>query len=208
MTFSAEPMCDVRDVVTGEVRRLYPRTVALTIRRHAATGGDTVSREEKIQQARAMRADGATLREIGDHFGVAGSTVLRWTDEGCRQRELAASRAYKAGSRGECVDCGGPTNACRGPGKASQRCDSCRREFQRANAKWTKDTVVVAIQRFAAEHGRPPTATEWRRLGDYTPPTNAVLRVWGSWANAVEAAGFPRPRSGVYDCSRSQRAAA
>jgi hypothetical protein len=77
--------------------------------------------------------------------------------------------------------------------------------------KWTPDAIVLAIQRWARDHdGRPPTARDWdrpRRRHDVNKPgrLNAprsghpskwtVVKKFGSWNAAIEAAGFePRTR--------------
>lgn len=63
--------------------------------------------------------------------------------------------------------------------------------------RWTREEIIEAIQAHAREHGYPPVASEWA-LQDATRPTrDDAKRVFGSWADAVEAAGFPRPRRGV-----------
>jgi len=36
------------------------------------------AKAERIAEGRKMRADGMSLREVADHFGVAKSTVSRW----------------------------------------------------------------------------------------------------------------------------------
>jgi hypothetical protein len=61
---------------------------------------------------------------------------------------------------------------------------------------WSKDTIIAAIQRWATEHGAPPTANSWSKKQDGCPACSTVLKHFGSWANAIEAAGFPRPVRG------------
>lgn len=63
-------------------------------------------------------------------------------------------------------------------------------------SKWSQDGVVRAIQRWAAQHGAPPRGTDWMRAGQEWPSRGTVVHLFGSWASAVEAAGFPRPRPG------------
>lgn len=53
----------------------------------------------------------------------------------------------------------------------------------------TVDQILDAIRAFAAEHGRPPLAREWTGPGS----AQLVANRCGSWAQALEAAGFPRP---------------
>lgn len=77
------------------------------------------------------------------------------------------------------------------------RPDSPARRLPRR--RWSRDEMVEAIQRFAVEHGRVPTANAWhgqRRHPDY-PSESAVERGFGSWNAAIEAAGFePRGQGG------------
>jgi hypothetical protein len=80
---------------------------------------------ERRQRAADLRAQGLSLRQIGLEMGVTTTTVLRWLDPGYAERSRRLSRASKERNRGTCEDCGAPTNACRGPGKASRRCLRC-----------------------------------------------------------------------------------
>jgi len=57
--------------------------------------------------------------------------------------------------------------------------------------RWTAKLIVVALQRWTAEHGSPPTCLAWDRAGvsrDEFPSTNTVQRVFGSWRAALLAA--------------------
>lgn len=56
----------------------------------------------------------------------------------------------------------------------------------------TREEVIEAIQRFAVEHGRPPAISDFSGNRDY-PSYGAAARLFGSWADAVVAAGFDRP---------------
>lgn len=59
---------------------------------------------------------------------------------------------------------------------------------------WQPDEIIDAIRRWADDHdGEPPTAIDWRRKLDSYPVTSTVQRVFGSWADAIAAAGFERP---------------
>lgn len=60
---------------------------------------------------------------------------------------------------------------------------------------WTQQEILQAIRDFNAEHGRPPKSTEWQVPGDH-PNTRTVSRQFGSWKNAIEAAGFARSNRG------------
>lgn len=62
--------------------------------------------------------------------------------------------------------------------------------------KWTQERIIAAIQAWAAEHGEPPTVTQWREATDDHPAKNTVTVRFGSWAAGIEAAGFARPTRG------------
>lgn len=141
-----------------------------------------VTRDEKIMEARALRARGWSAPEIGRLLGVPESTVRNWWNGGT----CACGRPVDGSNR-----------------RGSERCVDCSRAKQAAERYWTHETVIDAIQRFAVENGRPPKATDWQRVNPEKgyPPS---ARVYGhgcpfpTWADAIEAAGFPRPRRGHY----------
>jgi hypothetical protein len=68
---------------------------------------------------------------------------------------------------------------------------------------WTGDRIVAAIQAWAQRTGQPPTSEEWRQplsapvntadglaRRSSRPTTARVIRVFGSWSESIEAAGF------------------
>lgn len=58
-------------------------------------------------------------------------------------------------------------------------------------AQWTRESVIAAIQQWAADHdGVPPKSTEWKLIGSGRPSTNAVISYFGRWSAAIEAAGL------------------
>lgn len=65
-----------------------------------------------------------------------------------------------------------------------------------ARRQWTRETIVEAIQKFAAEHGRPPKADEWVRSSLDNPTQSTVYLKFGNWGDAIVAAGFERPVRG------------
>jgi excisionase family DNA binding protein len=69
-------------------------------------------------------------------------------------------------------------------------------------ATWTRDSVLAAIRRWAAEWGEAPTCSEWggkppratayRCAGPrYWPSVPTVARLFGTWRAAIVAAGVP-----------------
>lgn len=71
-----------------------------------------------------------------------------------------------------------------------------RSEHEGRRRAWDRDDILDAIRRWDAEYGHPPTSTEWMRRVDGYPTTTTVASRFGSWANAIEQAGFPRPTRG------------
>ena len=62
---------------------------------------------------------------------------------------------------------------------------------------WTRERALDAIRQWTAAHGRPPTYEQWRRAGPERPVTRTVERLFGSWSDAIRAAGYaPAPRGG------------
>jgi hypothetical protein len=75
-------------------------------------------------------------------------------------------------------------------------CSTCIHFEQR---RWHPEVIIEAIRRFAAEHGRPPLSSECLppiREWDGYPSAQTVQAAFGTWAAAIEAAGFPRPYVG------------
>ncbi|HEY4827793.1 MAG TPA: helix-turn-helix domain-containing protein [Solirubrobacteraceae bacterium] len=97
---------------------------------------DTVG--ERIQTAWRMRAQGHTIRAIGEQLGVSTSTVHNY---------------LKAGS---CPQCGGPVASPR-----AHRCLACTASEPTLPRAWTRDGVREAIRAWTAEHGRAPSYHEW-----------------------------------------------
>ncbi|HKI91412.1 MAG TPA: hypothetical protein VJ986_03850 [Gaiellaceae bacterium] len=65
----------------------------------------------------------------------------------------------------------------------------------RTGFRWTPETVIYAITLWYRQHSRPPYTSEWDQAGENHPSRQTVARVFGSWNEAMAAAGFkPRPR--------------
>lgn len=107
---------------------------------------DTVA--ERIQIAWRMRADGHTIRAIGEQLGVSVSTVHNY---------LGA---------GSCPQCGGPVASPR-----AERCLSCTAPEPTVQRTWTREAVREAIREWTGEHGRAPSYHEWT-------PSRSFPGVW------------------------------
>lgn len=59
---------------------------------------------------------------------------------------------------------------------------------------WTADEVLDAIRAWAAEHGRPPTKTEWECPPRGYPSSPTVRRRFGTFRAGLQAAGYESPK--------------
>jgi ribosomal protein L40E len=158
-------------------------------------------REDRFALAAQVLAlrdeEGLTHKEIASRLGISPkkSSNLATDPDGSKLRE----RHLRAG--GVCVDCGARTSA------AGERCLKCERIRVTEDKKWTRESVIDAIQRFAVIHGRPPIADEWIKSDQVNgyPARTTVYKsrgrkspygIFPKWADAIEAAGFDRPTTG------------
>lgn len=83
---------------------------------------------DPITEAHRLRAQGLTMREIGERLGRQRSTVAAWINDpdGSKQRE----RHKRYG--GTCERCGARTTGCNGRAKAPKLCAECTRQSKRA----------------------------------------------------------------------------
>ena len=63
----------------------------------------------------------------------------------------------------------------------------------REGFRWTRESIVYAIELWHRKHLRIPTTDEWDAAGPDHPSRVTVIRRFGSWNAAMAAAGF-RPR--------------
>lgn len=166
--------------------------------------GPTAERLALARRVATMRAGGMFHRDVAETLGISRSYAAELASDPDGSR----ARARKDSYRGACIDCGRPTSGSNGTTGAPERCAACRKAYERSLKFWTRERVIDAIQRFAAEHGRPPKATEWNIAHSdddypasssvYVTPTNPTSP-FASWADAIEAAGFPRPAVGKHE---------
>ncbi|MDX6644746.1 MAG: Homing endonuclease associated repeat [Miltoncostaeaceae bacterium] len=145
-------------------------------------------RVELAARACALRARGLRLAEVADHLGVSPT----YASDLVRDPDGALARARKRRNGGSCGDCGGVTDGSNGRAKAPGRCAACARRHRLENALWSRDRVILALLTFADERGRAPNASEAGRACGL-PSHGVVMRRFGSWRAALEAAGLPPP---------------
>lgn len=88
-------------------------------------------------------------------------------------RNRESSRAAKRRRTGVCKTCGATT---RYHGRGRDVSDLCHPCASAARRVWTRETIIAAVQQWAAEHGRPPAAADWVRGGRDHPPISSVYR--------------------------------
>ena len=120
--------------------------------------------------------------EIGELLGVSPDTARRYV------------HAH------ECDACGEPILAAGVP--RCRRCANTRRS--RWGEPFTEREIIDAIHTWQRLEGRPPAQADWRPSDHGAPrwehecprwpPATQVIRRFGSWNAALQAAGFDRPR--------------
>lgn len=165
---------------------------------------------ERVAEAQLLRAQGVMYREIAERFGISTQTAHAWVNDPDGSLARQRKRRYDL----ECVLCGGRVDGT-SPGKmhdpANPVCLDCAPGHY---AVWTRDAIVLCIQEWADEHGGvPPAACDFlrARAADLpVPSVNNVQRRFGSWNEAIRAAGFephhPGPLGGFTMLSPEQRA--
>jgi hypothetical protein len=170
-----------------------------------------VSRAERVARAQELSGT-SSLADIAAELGVSIHTVRSYLTD----PDLSKLRARKQRYAGTCISCGGPTDGTNGRDHASVRCARCAIEHQRSSARWTRETVRVAIRDWWRRFGRPPRASDWRtrtrirelgvRNTTAWPLTSTVQALYdGSWNAAIEDAGLPTLRPGQYPRVRSAK---
>lgn len=126
----------------------------------------------------------AAARELGISLPYA-SSCLNHPD---RKREDESPKKTK-----KCPGCGSLIQ------KYSKTCRDCAPKTGGSAPVFTKELIVEAIQEWHLIYGRVPFSTEWQTprqtgLPDWVPSTRIIYHKFGSWNNAIQAAGFdPRP---------------
>lgn len=159
------------------------------------------TRAQRAAEARRLRHLGLKQREIAETMGIGRSYAAELLDDPAGQKARVRRESYA----GVCENCGSPTTGGDGPAKAPRFCVHCA---PGQNRQWTEETVVAAIREWARRHGRPPSSTDWLHYsvaedgykfpnrGSCYRSTSGSTAPFESWADAIEAAGFPRPRKG------------
>lgn len=161
---------------------------------------DRLDRHARIME---LREQGMAVKEIGPLMGLTESGVRSLLSDPDGSKQKKRRERYQ----GTCERCGTKTDGSGGFKDQPQYCAACTAILRYENRRWPKEAVIEAILTWAAENGRPPVSTDWITASEdgRFPGMNAVYRSkphsispFASWADAIEAAGFPRPRHGLY----------
>lgn len=164
----------------------------------------TPERIRLAEQVATFRRDGMSHKEIAAALGISRSYASALASDPYGEQERARRDRYA----GVCENCGRSTTGSNGPNLAPRFCALCAATaYAKENRRWTRERVIQAIHEWAQEHdGIPPTASQWRRssLDGRFPALSSVYKSqrrinnspFDSWASAIEAAGFKRPREG------------
>lgn len=152
-----------------------------------------MTREERAAVALRLRAQGLTAAQIAARMGVSRSYAASLYRDPDGRQEKSRKDAY----RGTCESCGARTHGSNGRSRAPRFCATCHGPSTRI---WTREAVIEAIQRWNREHGSPPYSDDWDRSANGYPHRSSCYgpgAPFKKWADAIEAAGFPRPYSGT-----------
>lgn len=160
-------------------------------------------RSDRVPVVKELRARGHTYDEIAYQLRLSRSYVSELVTDPTGEKVKARKDSYRRPCPGYGQPCGRKMDGSLGRGpNASKLCIECQRRRISAERKWTKETIIEAIHRFAAIHGRPPTVVEWRKadLKNGYPAASTVYShesaPFEQWSDAIAAAGFPRPWKG------------
>lgn len=153
---------------------------------------------ERAVDVAVLRREGLTYAAIGARLGISPQYVGQLLRDPTGERE----RARKANYGGVCGSCGARTDGSNGRAKAPKLCAACAAAKQHAGRRWTREAVLAEIRRFYDLNGRKPNSSEWLRGNphDGSPyvDVSTVQREFGSWNNAIRAAGLPTDKPGKY----------
>ena len=176
-----------------------------------------VTRKERVAAMKPLLKQKLSVNTIAAELGISRSYAfsLRYDPSGTRERKR--KRSYG----GRCKTCGRRTDGSNGKRNAPSYCKfhAPAHKVQRP-PRWPEERIIDAIQRWNHLYGRPPTSMQWnatqlRYLGRYEeadlfraggwPWFTVVIRCFGKWGAALEAAGFA-PHRAYEKESKSSRA--
>lgn len=147
------------------------------------------------QEVENLHALGLRKSTISRLTGVHRSTIGVWLDPDAAVKQKERRIRY----RKPCPRCGTPMDGSGGYASSPTLCKDCAGIRCHEQRYWTSERIIKSIQRWASERGQPPSARDWLVFPHKGfPGVPTVQREFGTWAAAIEAAGFPRPKVGHY----------
>lgn len=165
-------------------------------------------RIELADRVTALHDAGFTYSAIASMLGLSRSYVTTLGNDPTGEKDRARKRRYG----GVCLGCGATTDGSNGRAKAPAFCSSCSAERNHRDRYWTRTRIIAVFREFYVVVGRAPTSTDdiglypsqaktlspsrrrelhlVRALAPRLPSNEAVRREFGSWPEAVRAAGF------------------
>ena len=177
----------------------------------------SAERAALAERVRVLRdEEGLLYREIVDRLGISYSYAQSlYTDP-----DGAKARTRKNSYRQPCPRCGGPMTGSDGRSGAPGLCADCSRRAQHDDRFWTAERIVETFRLFHDRYGRSPSVLDTGqgqspsqrrnksavRLADadrvrsefMLPHAAVVAREFGSWKDALAAAGLPANPTGAH----------
>lgn len=143
-----------------------------------------LSLADRVESARRLAAAGRATGEIARQLDISASTV----------RKYLQARS--------CPGCSGPlvtphARLCHPCATRSRSPNATRERAAAARRAWRDDraAIIAALKALATQHGRRPTSSDLHPKRPNLPSYGKTVAVFGSFAAALEAAGFqPRGR--------------
>lgn len=167
-----------------------------------------MTRAEKVAKIREYVEHGYTCADIATAMGLTYSGIRNLINDPDGSKQRARRLRYQ----GACEDCGAPTDGSNGRAKAPTHCNAHAPRHR--PVYWTRDLLVARIREWVSIYGEPPAVTDWNpthaedlndparaarfdQANGYWPWFITVIRVFGSWNEGIESAGFtPRAPHG------------
>lgn len=164
-----------------------------------------MTRLERHEQIKALRAEGLTFKEIAARLGIAYSTVWATYNDPTGDKD----RIRKAKRSRPCVGCGKRvTNSGSEPPMRCRKCEhkrvgtlEHRREMAVVNTgrtRWTDEQLLDALRSVAVDGGVTVNAYKAayaRAKRGSLPSTALFTHRFGTWNTALEAAGLERGKA-------------
>jgi hypothetical protein len=179
-----------------------------------------MTRAERADVVKAMVDEGYTARQISSRLELSRSYVRDLINDPAGSKTVARKNRYRRlcpGYGERAGRCGTLMDGSNGNGPSrSTLCVECAKLRHRAEFSWQPDEVITVFQEFHRRTGRVPAATDAMgrspsvrrnmsavRRAEFDdsaclllPPPATVKSLFGSWGEAVRAAGYEPLRSG------------